>query len=303
MADAVRRTGAVDPIARIAERFSGDLQIAAFEVRSGARLLVRADEVAPTASVIKIPILVEVYRQARERILSLAERVQLRSEAQIGGSGILKELCAGLQPTIADLATLMVVVSDNTATNLLIDCIGGVEPVNTTMRTLGFETVVLHHRLGVHATGDRSDTRGIGEASPFDLARLMQGLVQGAVVDPPASEAILKLMRSQQYLDQVPRYLNINPYAHELSITPPLEVASKTGFSAGRRVDIGALFLGDHAIVAYCVAATGGDDLTFAPENEGAVVNGLVGRELVRRWWPRDAGPPPLLRTAYDARD
>jgi beta-lactamase class A len=287
-----------DPIARIARRFRGDLQVAAVELRSGEQLMHRAEEVAATASTIKIPILVEVYRQARAGALSLDERLELSDEMQVGGSGVLKELAGGLKPTIADLATLMGVISDNTATNMLIDRVGGVDAINATMHGLGMETIVLRNRVDFEAIG--GDIRLLGEASALDLARLVEFLLRGDVVDAASSAAMVAIMRRQQYLDQVPRYLDVNPYALELGIAPPLEVASKTGFYTGTRVDMGALFLARGVTVAYCVSSTGSGDSSFAPENEGSVVNGLVGRELVRHWWPQGAGQPPLLRTAYD---
>jgi beta-lactamase class A len=297
MADVSRSADCVDAVARIVERFTGELHVAALELRNGGQLLVNADDVVPTASAIKIPILIEVYRQVREGLLSLDERLELGSHERVGGSGILKELSAGVQLTIADLTTLMIVLSDNMATNVLIDRIGGVDPVNAAMRSLGLDSIVLHNRIDFDAIGD--DTRRFGEASPFDLARLVEGLIRRRVIDAEISEAVLAVMRRQQYLDQVPRYLDLNPYASELGVQRPLEVASKTGFSPGTRVDVGALFLPDDVTIAYCVASSGSDDSSFAPENEAAVVNGLVGRELVRRWWPRGSGPPPLLPTAY----
>jgi beta-lactamase class A len=292
------RTGAAKAITALADQFAGKLQVAALELQSGDRVLFRAEDVAATASTIKIPILVEVYRQAREGALSLDERLELRADMQVGGSGVLKELATGLRPTIRDLATLMVVVSDNTATRLLIDRIGGAGAVNATMRSIGLETIILHDPVDPDAI--RKDIRRFGEASPLDLARLVAGLVRGEIVDPPSSAAMLATMRRQQYLDQVPRYLDVNPYAaEEPGVTKRLDVASKTGFSRGTRVDMGALFLGDGVTIAYCVSSSGSEDNSFAPENAGAVVNGLVGRELVKYWWPRSAGAVPLLRTSY----
>jgi beta-lactamase class A len=286
-----------DAIDRLAERFSGELHVAALELQSGEQVLFRSEQVVATASVIKLPILVEVFRQAREGDLALDERLEVRAEDRVLGSGILKELAGGLQPTIADLAMLMVVVSDNTATNLLIDRVGGVCAVNATMRALGLETIVLHNRLDFEVIG--SDIRRFGEASPRDLARLVARLLRGNVVDAVSSQEMIAILRRQQYLDQVPRYLDVNPYARELSLQPPVSVATKTGFYTGVRVDAGALFLAKGVTIAYCVSSSGTEDNSFVPENEGAVVNGLVGRELVKRWWPKSAGPVPLLPTAY----
>jgi beta-lactamase class A len=293
-------TAAIDErIAEVGRRFSGEIAVAATNLATGEQILHGADTVYATASTIKVPILVEVYRQAREGSLALDERLELRAEERVGGSGILKELGGGLNPTIEDIATLMIVLSDNTATNMLIDRVGGVEAVNATMRALGLDSVVLHNRVDFEVIAP--DVRLFAEASARDLARLVELLVRGEVVDGDASAAMLAIMRRQQYLDQVPRYIDFNPYARELGVESPVEVACKTGFFTGTRVDMGAVFLAGGVTFAYCVTSQGGADASFAPENEGAVVNGLVGRLLVAHWWPPGHGDPPLLATPYAA--
>jgi beta-lactamase class A len=288
-------------IEELGRNFSGELAVAATNLATGEHVFVGADTVYATASTIKVPILVEVYRQEREGALALDERLELRAEERVGGSGILKELGGGLNPTIEDAATLMIVLSDNTATNMLIDRVGGVGAVNRTMRTLGLESVVLHNRIDFEVIAP--DIRLFAEASARDLARLVELLVRGQVVDADASAAMLGIMRRQQYLDQVPRYLDFNPYARELGIETPMEVACKTGFFTGTRVDMGAVFLPAGVTFCYCVTSQAGADASFAPENEGAVANGLVGRLLVAHWWPRDHGDPPLLATPYAVRE
>ena len=112
---------------------------------------------------------------------------------------------------------------------------------------------------------------------------------------------MLEVVRRQQYLEQLPRYLDFNPYARELGVETPIEVACKTGFFTGTRVDMGAVFLPAGVTFSYCVTSQGGTDASCAPENEGAVVNGLVGRLLVAHWWPGSEGDPPLLATPYAA--
>jgi beta-lactamase class A len=290
----------LDRIEELSLSFSGELAVAATNLATGEQILVRADTVYATASTIKVPILVEVHRQEREGALALDERLELRAEERVGGSGILKELGGGLNPTIEDVATLMIVLSDNTATNMLIDRVGGVEAVNRTMHSLGLESVVLHNRIDFDVIAP--DIRLFAESSARDLARLVELLALGEVVDADASAAMLGIMRRQQYLDQVPRYLDFNPYARELGVESPVEIACKTGFFTGTRVDMGAVFLPAGVTFSYCVTSQGGADASFAPENEGAVVNGLVGRLLVAYWWPRSHGEAPLLATQYAAR-
>jgi beta-lactamase class A len=293
-------------LATIAKAHSGLLGLAATNLRTGEQVALNADEVLPTASVIKLPILVELLHQAEQGGSSLDDRVTMAAEERIGGSGILKVLDGELTPTVRDVATLMVVVSDNTATNMAIDVLGGVEAVNTHMRTLGLETIVLHNRIDFDLIGD--DVRRLGESSARDMCRLAELLARGQAVSPAADELILDILGRQQYLDQVPRYFDYNPYWRELGATVNLSVASKTGFFTGTRVDAGVVSFnpgrGDASGgldgFAYAVFNHEGDDETFLPEAEGAVTNGRVGKVLLSYWWPPEAGPAPLRASAYD---
>ena len=283
-------------IAALAARHTGTLGVAAQNLATGAQVLVNADEVFPTASVIKLPILVELMRRAVEGRISLDERVELRAEDQRGGSGILKALAPGLQPTLRDAATLMIVLSDNTATNLVLDALGGVDPVNAAMDELGLPTIRLHNRIDFDVIG--SDVRRLGESSPRDMARLVAGIAGRRVFGPQVSEAVEDVLGAQQYLDQVPRYLQVEPYARDLGITPEITVANKTGFFTGTRADTGIVrFRGDG--FAYAVFHHGSADERFLPESEGAVLAGLVGKTLVEHWWPGEPAAVPTVPTAY----
>ncbi len=281
---------------RVRSRFSGELGFAASNLATGETVEIAADRRVPTASVIKLAVLVELFRQVAAGEIDLERRLALRAAAIVPGSGILKELAPGLRPTVRDLATLMVVISDNTATNLLIDLVGGVGAVNETVqRRLGLATIVLHDRIDFERIG--GEGRRLAEGTPRELARLMELLGRGELVDAASSAAMLAILQRQQYLDQVPRYLAVNPYARELRLEPPppLWVANKTGFSAGVRVDAGLIGLPEEHTIAYCAATAGSADASFAAEAEGAVTNGLLGRLVCAYWWPGGEIPDGVL--------
>lgn len=283
-------------IQRVAEQFSGEVALAAKNLATGEEILFQADRVYGTASVIKLPILIEVFRQAYEGDIDLQERLEMQASDMVGGSGVLKELTPDLQPTIYDLATLMVIISDNTATNMLIDRIGGVNVVNRTMQDrYGLRSVAVHNRVDFDRIGP--DIRQFGEASAADLMQLMEMLIRREIVDAQASEAILDILGRQQYLDQVPRYFDYNPYARELNVEQRFRVVAKTGFFPGTRVDAGGIFLPGDVAIAYCAMTQYGTDTSMAIENEGAVVNGLLGRLILEYWWPENQAP--LLQTPY----
>jgi len=285
-------------IDRLQRGFPGQLGLAATNLSTGEEVLVNADEVFPTASVIKVSILAELFAQAEEGRLLLGERLEMRPSDIVGGSGVLKELLPGLQPTLEDLAMLMVVLSDNTATNMLIDRVGGVETINQRVQgEYGLKTIALHNRVDFEKIGP--DVRRFAEATPIDLMRFMARLARGQLVSPTASHKMLQIMSRQQYLDQVPRYLKVNPYARELNVTPEIGVACKTGFFPGTRADAGVLTLPGEVKIAYCAVANAAPDTSIAPEAEPAIVQGLLGKLLVDYWWPRSDGSSGTLATPY----
>ena len=104
----------------------------------GEAASLNGDELFPTASVFKVPVIVELYRQVEAGAVSLEEELALREEDKVPGSGILQELSPGLMVTLRDLVSLMMIVSDNTATDLLIEKVG-MENVNATLRRLGLK--------------------------------------------------------------------------------------------------------------------------------------------------------------------
>ena len=110
--------------------------VAVQHIESGEETLINADAVFPTASVFKIPVLIELYKQVGEEKLGLDDLIRVTGYSKISGSGVLKELHSGLEVTIHDLATLMIIVSDNTATDLLLDLVG-MDNVNQTLREIG----------------------------------------------------------------------------------------------------------------------------------------------------------------------
>jgi beta-lactamase class A len=287
-------------IADLAGDFTGQLAVSAVDLTTGERIDWQPDLLLPTASVIKEPILVALLRMVHAGTIDLADRVTLEASARIGGSGVLKLFDGGLQPTVRDVATLMIAVSDNTATNLVLDLVGGVEPVNQAMAELGLDSIRLHNAVDFERIGD--DVRRLGEATTRDLCELGRLIATRQAFGETVSATAEDILATQQYLDQAMRYTLANPYARELGLEAPLSVASKTGFFTGTRVDAGIVRFGPGGGFTYAVANHEASDESFLPEAEGVVVNGLVGRALVEHWWPADAGPAPVVPTAYEAR-
>jgi beta-lactamase class A len=239
--------------------------IAVEHIESGEITGINSEAVFPTASVFKVPLMVEVYRQARLGKFSLDDRLELKSKYKTLTTGILLDLQDGLQPTIRDLAMLMTIVSDNTATAMLLERVGA-ENVTQSMHELGLQSmsVVMNvHEMFLYAFGiperkdisleeltevasrvqmdygsltfSRKPDNNVSSAS--DMTRLMSLIFRSQVVDEPACREMLAILQEQQYNNRVSRYL------------PWRTVYHKTGTMRGLRNDSGILTCrgGSHA--------------------------------------------------------
>jgi beta-lactamase class A len=283
-----------ESVRRLADGFSGVLAVAARAEDTGELLAFDPDRVMPTASVIKLAVMAEVFRQEQAGSLSLAERIVLDEGNRVGGSGVLKDLSPGLALSVLDYTTLMITVSDNTATNMLIDRLGGVDPVNRFVREqLGLETITLHRKVSFppRPESDGGGRPPLGEASPRHLMELVSLIWQRRLVSPRACDDMLAILGRQHFLDQVPRFLRCAGLAERTGPPGDIKVACKTGMVDGTRADAGLLLLRDRA-VAYAVMSAGCADTSLHADHDGMLVNAAAGRILAERFWPGPGRPP-----------
>ena len=186
-------------------------------LETGERIAIHADEPMDTMSVIKIPLMVEAFQQVEAGKFKLTDRVLLRESDKRPGTGVLQSLDQGAVPTIRDLITLMIIVSDNTATDLLFEKVGGVQPVNDLMRSFGLNTI---HATGLskawfealHAAPSalefhKDGKHPFGLSSAHDMCALLEKIAQGQAVSRLASGQMLEIMRGQVYNSRLPKYV------------------------------------------------------------------------------------------------
>ncbi|MDF3042860.1 MAG: Beta-lactamase class A-like protein [Thermomicrobiales bacterium] len=264
----------------------GEVALAATNVATGEEVGRHAERSMPTASVFKLPLLVEVFRQAETGALDLDERVTLRADDIVMGSGILRDFQPGLQPTLRDLAMMMIIVSDNGATNLLLDRVGGPARVNATMRELGLPSIIVHRRI---AFGEIATAGDLAEAAPG------ASLAREELVSPEASRTMLAILGRQRYLEQFPRFVAHRPYVGDSGKRQAIGVFNKTGMIGGLRADTGIIALGPEVKIAYSVVNETGDDDTYRNEHSADITNALIGRVLVEYWWPGEWIPEAAI--------
>lgn len=265
----------------------------------GEALNWRADEQFRTASTVKVAIFAAVMAEVAAGRLDLGARVPLAREDQVGGSGILSVMRPGLKPTVGDLCTLMTVISDNTATNMLVDLLGGVSPLNLVLRELGFGDIRLQRKLPYPppplVAGLRppltKEPGSFAVATPGALLRLVSEVRAGKVVDERSSELIFSTLAHQQYHSGVPRaFLELTEPGRAPEEWPA--VASKTGAVPGCRAEVGVVCLPHGWEFAYAVMADDLADRTMSTLSEGDELLGRVGASLLRHWWPGPRAAP-----------
>lgn len=282
-------------IAQLADGFSGQLAVCAVDLTSGERIEYQAGLPLPIASVIKTPILISLLQRWRSGSVDLDRRIDLSDASLIGGSGVLSLFGPGIRPTVRDLATLMIAVSDNTATNIVLDLVGGHEAVTQDMAQLGLSSIRMFQPIDLARSG--RDAATLALANMQDLCALFEKIWSGQGLSPKVAALALSIHKQQRYVDQVARYSGIDPWGASIGEESPISIASKTGVWYGTWADSGVLTFAGGGGFVYACANQGGDDGTH-PETEGAVLNGLVGRLLIEHWWPSDRiADLPIIQT------
>ena len=215
-------------------RLDGVLGVAVLDLSTGQKYLFHADEVLPTASSIKIAILAELYRQVQQGKLKFGDLYTLQTSDIVGGSGIAEALTPGVtRLTLRDVAALMISVSDNSATNIIIDRVG-MENVNALLDSLGLTHTRLRRKM--------MDLKAAGEgrenvATPREMMLLLEYLYRGKVLNKSLTEDFFKLLSIHKE-SYIPREL-----------PEDLKVANKPGELEGVRNDSGIVFTGNRPFV------------------------------------------------------
>jgi beta-lactamase class A len=270
----------------IAAGCSGDFGFYVRDLRTGRTISRRADESFPTASLIKVAILVELERRVQTGTLSMGQELELRDVDKVGGSSLLRHMSAGIRLPLRDWAFLMMQVSDNTATNVLIDLVG-VERINATMESEGFPSIRLNHKIDFAELW--TDAKHLGEGSPRDFAEVLAAVLECRLrcVGAKACDDMLRLMDGVGAGERLGRYLDYNPYAtqqRERGITPEvtgpiIKFAGKTGSLTGVRTHAAVVWSDETSLrMAMCGMASGSTDPRWSVDADALVAIGKAGR-------------------------
>ena len=268
-----RLDGLEEELLRIGAAYSGKCTYALTDLSSGESIGHDEDDVMPTASLIKVPVLTALYRAVDEGRVNLTDRIRYGDEHRCLGSGVLSRMTPGVEMLVRDAAVLMIIISDNSATNMVIDVVG-LEQVNETMRSFGLMQTTIFQRLGDTKAG--LDARKMSVSTAGEMTRLLELIARHEAVSPEASEDMLRIMRRQDYRHELSRLLPWNEM-NMLENHTENWVAEKGGsFLNGIRTS-GAVFHSSRVQFAMSVFCEGGTGPGTGRESEGNRVNGELG--------------------------
>ncbi|MDQ2668812.1 MAG: class A beta-lactamase-related serine hydrolase [Gemmatimonadota bacterium] len=252
----------------------GTVGYSVIDLDDGDRLSLRGDETFPTASLIKVGILVMLYDQVAKGRISLDDPVTVLRIDQVPGSGIVQFLHNGTTLSIRDAAWLMTILSDNTATNLILDRIG-IRPMWDKMESLGLHHTKVHAKVFKQYTSvamDSSVKYGLGVTTPNEIAHLFELLAAGKAVSASADSTMLDILEHNEDQQLMQRYLD------------GVRAAHKTGADDSVRTECSLFYL-RHRVVA-CVLTKDNKDTRWVLDSEPQITMGRMGYALFQAWGP-----------------
>lgn len=261
----------------IADAHQGIVGYSVIDVETGARIHRRGDEPFPTASLIKVPILVTVFDLVSQGRLSLDDPLTVLKIDQVPGSGVVQFLHNGIVLTVKDAAWLMSTISDNTATNLLLDRII-IRRVWAKMDSLDLRQTRVHSKSFLRNSSvamDSSVKYGLGVTTPNEMARLFELLAKGQAVNPAADSTMLHILEHNNNDVMLQRYAQGARAAH------------KSGETDAVRTECTLWYLRNRVVA--CVMTKENKDQRWVIDSEPQLTLAAMGRAIVTSF----GGVPP----------
>lgn len=272
-------------IAPLAKNHPGKVAVAIKDLKTGEAYYLNADEPMPTASLIKLPIMVETYWQASEGKVKLDQMLTLRKEDKVIGSGILtSHFSDGAAFPLRDGVRLMIAFSDNTATNMVLDRIG-IPSTNSRMEKLGFKNTRINAKVfkGSTTSVDPARTKkfGLGSTTAREMVQLLERIEERTVATPDACKEMIEHLKKCEDKEKMTRFLPAGTV-----------VAHKTGSVNASKTDAGILYL-KSGPVAVCVLTDGNKDVRWVADNAAQVLIAKIAREAFDHFSGKPTAKPP----------
>ena len=217
----------MEELRKLLDELPGEIGLYYKDLTSGKEFCYNEDVQFVAASVMKLPLMMDVYRRVEAGEMSLCDKLRMNDFNKVPGCGAIQWIQEDISLSLRTLIALMITISDNTATNILIEHIG-IPKLKEGFKTLGLEKTIVNRLL--------FDTRGIAEGTrnyitPKEIGGLLETLYKGEFISKEKSEEMIEILKAQQIYHKIPD-----------SLPQSTVVAHKTGESTGITHDAGIIF-------------------------------------------------------------
>lgn len=265
----------------IAASHRGVVGYALHNLDTGERLSLRGDEKFPTASLIKVAVLVTLFDLVEKGMMSLDDRVTMSKIDKVPGSGTLQFMHDGLELTVRDAAWLMSTTSDNTGTNLILDKVG-IRRIWEKMDSLGLRQTRIHAKVFLarytSLVPDSTAKYGLGVTTPNEMVRLFALMADGRAVSARADSVMLDILGHNEDYQMMQRHVS------------RVRAPRKTGATDQVRTECALFYL--QSRVAACALTRENQDRRWLIDNEAQVTLARIGQAIVGAW-PKAGNPLP----------
>jgi len=283
-AAAQQDTGLEAQLRALTAKYQGNVALFATDLSSGKTVALNAEVPVPTASIIKLAVLFDALKEVQSGRAKLSEPLRLSAGNQVEGSGVLAQFDTPLKITLKDALTMMIVVSDNTATNMVIDRLG-LKSIDARIRWMGLRDTWLYKKVFKPAAQPApADQKvfGLGKTTAREMGQIMQrfatcNLRAPTVSAPPSAgdrklcDAAIKMLKAQTDQMAIPRYLG------------NVVVANKTGALDSVRNDVAIVYAQNGPIIISAFTHEN-KDTQWTPENAGQILIATLAKTIVERW-------------------
>jgi len=274
-------------LGEIAAKHKGKVAVYAKNLATGDSVTIDPQRPVATASVIKLPLMLQAFEQVKAGKIKLSDTIELTKANQVPGSGILSFLDPGLKLTLKDAITLMMTLSDNTATNMVIDAVG-LKPTNDMLARMNLKNTYFYKKVYKKAEGPQpADQKqfGLGKTTAEEMGKVMESIYRCDLGDHDLCGQMITIMWNQQYRNMVPRYIESEDTSEDLSA-----IADKIGALDEVRNDVALIYTKKGPIV-ISIFTYDNADKSWTPENRAEMMMGRMAKLIVDTWSPEGLMP------------
>jgi beta-lactamase class A len=271
----------------MAASYHGKVALYAKNVTAGETVAIDPDTPVQTASVIKLPLMLQAFKQVKAGKLSLSQPLVLTRDNQVEGSGVLQFLDPGLKLTLKDTITLMMILSDNTATNMVIDAVG-LKPTNEMLARMGMKNTYFYKKVFKPTTEPMPPDQkkfGLGKTTAEEMAEVLESIYRCDMGDRALCLQMITIMRNQQYQGMIPRYLQRRDAKENLSA-----VADKVGELDDVRNDVALVYTVRGPII-ISIFTYDNQDRSWTFDNKAETFIARAAQAIVNQWSPGGLAP------------